>query len=108
MLYLAVLEKPGAFAVNQMVDNYADTVNFVAANLRFSEDNIKKAEIGIGSAADILLDPVGYARKIRDTNKAIRKGMRANYLGAMATELVLNAYLHKKGFSKELQGIIKK
>jgi hypothetical protein len=103
----AILEKPAVFNVEHMAENYSDAVNIKLAELRFSEDNIKKAEFGTSNLADIITDPVGYARKIRQTNKAIRKSMRAKYLGAAATEFVVSAYLRKKGFSKELRDIIK-
>jgi hypothetical protein len=103
----AILENPAIFNVEHMADNYADAVNIKLAELRFSEDNIKKADVGISNLADIITDPVGYARKIRATTKAIRKSMRAKYLGAAATEFVVSAYLRKQGFSKELSDIIK-
>jgi predicted transcriptional regulator len=103
----AILENPAIFNAEHMADNYADAVNIKLAELRFSEDNIKKAEIGTSNVVDIIKDPVGYARKVRDTNKAIRKSMRAKYLGAQATEFVVSSYLRKKGFSKELSEIIK-
>ena len=103
----AILENPAIFNVEHMAENYSDAVNIKLAELRFSEDNIKKAEFGTSNLADIVTDPVGYAKKIRDTNKAIRKSMRAKYLGAAATELVVSAYLRKNGFSKELRNIIK-
>lgn len=103
----AVLENPAIFNAKLMADEYSDAVNIKLAELRFSEDNIKKAEVGTSNLADIITDPVGYARKIRDTTKAIRKSMRAKYLGAASTEFVVSAYLRKKGFSKELRDIIK-
>lgn len=103
----AILENPAIFNVEHMADNYADAVNIKLAELRFSEDNIKKAEVGTSNLADIITDPVGYARKVRNTGKAIRKSMQAKYLGAAATEFVVSAYLRKQGFSKELRDIIK-
>lgn len=102
-----ILENPAKFNVEHMVDNYSDAVNIKLAELRFSEDNIKKAEVGISNLSDILTDPVGYARKIRETNKAIRKSMSAKYLGTRSVEFVISAYLRKQGFSKELRDIIK-
>jgi uncharacterized membrane protein YeaQ/YmgE (transglycosylase-associated protein family) len=103
----AVLENPAKFNVEVMADEYKDAVNLKLAELRFSEDNIKKAEFGTANLSEIITDPVGYARKIRETTKAIRKSMRAKYLGAMSTEFVVSAYLRKQGFSKELRDIIK-
>jgi predicted transcriptional regulator len=103
----AVLENPAKFNVELMADNYADAVNIKLAELRFSEDNIKSADVGISNVVDIVRDPVAYARKERDTTKAIRKSMTAKYLGASATEFVVSAYLRKQGFSKELRDIIK-
>jgi predicted transcriptional regulator len=103
----AILENPAIFNVNTIADEYSDAINIKLAELRFSEDNIKKAEVGTSNLADIIKDPVGYAKKIRDTNKAIRKSMRAKYLGASATEFVVSTYLRKQGFSKELRDIIK-
>lgn len=91
----AVLEKPGAFVSNTLIDEFNNALDVNIASANFNEYGSIK--LSTNNLAKFLKDPSGEVKKISDRAKAQRKASRVRMLGEAMDDFLTTAWAHKYG-----------
>jgi len=91
----AVLEKPGAFVSNTIINEFNSALDVNIAQANFNEYGSIK--LSTNNLANYIKDPAGEVKKIADRAKAARKASRARMLGEAMDDFLTTAWAHKYG-----------
>lgn len=93
----AALEKPGAFISDTVVGEFNDALDYEMATVKFADGLGNKVSITSNNMIDFLRDPQGVVSEQIKKNKAIRKTMRAAFLGESMRDFVATGWARKYG-----------
>ncbi len=91
----AALEVPGAFINDQILSNINDALTIEFGRLKADENGINKAKFTSSNIVDILSDPNKFLEKPKDAAKAMRKTMRAEFVGKSMQEFLAYGWAKK-------------
>jgi len=91
----AALEKPGVFMSDQILKTFDEALDFEVARITTREDGSAKVKFTLSGLPELLNDPNAYIEKGFKSAKAMRKQMRAQYMGKMMQHFVAEGWAKK-------------